>query len=182
MEWETRVELFLVQYRFVGLHVSFDFQKSKAWAVAWRAFYWTLGVGGILGVLFFILVAVADLSFSAFLAVAVLVFALITMGFGAVFIFKKITGPVPDAAQDEPGDPFDINPEAEQLEGQVLLLAKQCRGRITVAELAVETSFGIDEAKAALHECAQKGVAELQMTDSGHEVYLFPAFLEETGS
>jgi hypothetical protein len=74
----------------------------------------------------------------------------------------------------------ELTPEQqrERREREVLRLARDHGGRLTVAELAVETSLDVDASRALLDEFLHKDVAELQVADSGSSVYVFPAFVD----
>ncbi|QDG53853.1 hypothetical protein FIV42_24850 [Persicimonas caeni] len=74
----------------------------------------------------------------------------------------------------------ELTPEQqrERREREVLRLARDHDGRLTVAELALETSLDVDASRALLDEFLQKDVAELQVADSGSSVYVFPAFVD----
>ncbi|MFW5966132.1 MAG: hypothetical protein ACOCV2_01385, partial [Persicimonas sp.] len=60
----------------------------------------------------------------------------------------------------------------------VLRLAKQEGGRLTLGEVTLETRLQPAEAEEVLQELELHRIAELRVTESGREVYDFPAFLE----
>lgn len=66
----------------------------------------------------------------------------------------------------------------EEVQRKVLAVARRCQGHLTLAELTLETSLGLDEARSVLHDFQMQGVANLEMTDAGQEVYVFAAFVD----
>ncbi len=66
---------------------------------------------------------------------------------------------------------------SETRERTVLRLAKAESGRLTPAVVAVNSELTIDDAEAQLREFADKGYAELNVTEDGRIEYLFPEFL-----
>lgn len=77
--------------------------------------------------------------------------------------------------RDDPGD-------ADLLEGSrqrgVLRIAQKYDGRVSLAEITLETSLELSEARALLDEFELHGVADLQISDAGQQVYVFPAFAD----
>ncbi len=67
--------------------------------------------------------------------------------------------------------------QSETRERVVLRLAKAESGRLTPAVVAVNSELTIDDAEAQLREFADKGYAELNITEDGRIEYLFPEFL-----
>ena len=67
--------------------------------------------------------------------------------------------------------------EAETRERTVLRLARQEHGRLTPALVAVNSELTIDDAETQLREFADKGYAELHVTDDGRIEYVFMEFL-----
>lgn len=65
-------------------------------------------------------------------------------------------------------------------EQRILALAKQNKGRITLAEVVLGTGLGADEAREHLREMVRDGMAELHVSDGGDEVYAFAGFMPET--
>lgn len=64
----------------------------------------------------------------------------------------------------------------------VLRLAKESGGRLTLGEVTLETRLEPAEAEKVLQELELHRIAELRITDSGREVYDFPAFIEGEGA
>ena len=63
--------------------------------------------------------------------------------------------------------------QEESRERTMLLLAKKYQGRLTVAEVAMNTSVSSTEAKEMLDRCHLDGLANIEVSDSGSVVYLF---------
>ena len=62
---------------------------------------------------------------------------------------------------------------------RILEVARDLEGEVTVSELALETSYSLDEAEAHLDELAERGVAHLDVSaGEGRKRYTFPAFRE----
>ena len=61
----------------------------------------------------------------------------------------------------------------EQREREILRLAHQKRGRLTIPEIAVATSMNTEEADKMMREMTAKGYVDMQVTDSGVIVYEF---------
>lgn len=61
-------------------------------------------------------------------------------------------------------------------EKQILLAAKENGGVVTPALVALKTELSIQEAEKALEEMAQRGYANMRVTDSGRIEYEFPEF------
>lgn len=63
---------------------------------------------------------------------------------------------------------------------QDLLDAAEARGgRVTVAELALHTSYSVDEVGEQLETFVDEGIAEIGVSDRGREVFMFPEFEEK---
>ena len=60
-----------------------------------------------------------------------------------------------------------------QQEKQVIRLAQQKGGRLTIPEIAVETSMTTAEAEEFMQEMASKGYVNMEVTDTGVIVYEF---------
>jgi hypothetical protein len=69
-------------------------------------------------------------------------------------------------------------PSKEEMQRRVLAVARKCQGHLTLAELTLETSLGLEEARSLLEDFQLQGVANLEMTDAGQEVFVFPAFVD----
>ena len=65
---------------------------------------------------------------------------------------------------------------AASAEKQILLAAKENGGVVTPALVALKTELSIQEAEKALEEMAQRGYANMRVTDSGRIEYEFPEF------
>lgn len=66
---------------------------------------------------------------------------------------------------------------SQMKERTVLRLAKAETGRLTPAVVAVNSELTLDDAEAQLREFADKGYAELNVTEDGRIEYVFPEFL-----
>lgn len=76
----------------------------------------------------------------------------------------------------------DQSDDGDLLEGSrqrgVLRTARKYEGRVTLAEITLETRLDVAEARKLLDEFELHGIAELQISDNGQEVYVFPAFTD----
>ncbi len=74
---------------------------------------------------------------------------------------------------------FEVTREVER---QILVVAKQARGRISAAELAMHSDLSVDESRRVLEHFELNGVATSHVTTTGDIVYLFSSFTttEET--
>ena len=61
----------------------------------------------------------------------------------------------------------------ERIERQILQLAKDNQGQLTISEVSRQLSLSSTEAKAVLDQCHLNNLAELQMSDTGVVVYRF---------
>jgi len=62
-------------------------------------------------------------------------------------------------------------------EKQILLVAKEEKGVVTPALVALKTELSIQEAEKALEAMARQGYAQMRVTDSGRIEYEFPEFM-----
>lgn len=67
----------------------------------------------------------------------------------------------------------------QEKESIVLKIANTKKGRITIAEVVMDSQLNLDESKAILEKMSTDGVAELQITDGGSLVYVFTGLLSE---
>lgn len=147
----------------------------------------TMGAGGVLACTFVIcggLISFTEGGDRVVDGVMLVCFVLLT--YGSYLVMRKglngdgkSSGDAPSSQRKSPDihiDPSRQSTEEEQREA--LRLARDLDGRLTVAELALETSLSIDEARALLEELTHDGVAELQLTDAGNNVYVFGAFVD----
>lgn len=67
---------------------------------------------------------------------------------------------------------------ARQQEDMLLRLAKRMNGELNVLKVTSNTRLSADEAKIALEDMYKKGLAELNVTDSGSITYEFIDFLD----
>lgn len=61
----------------------------------------------------------------------------------------------------------------------VLRVARKMGGRLTLGELTLHTRLEPDEAQKILDDLEMHRIAELQLTESGREVYVFPTFADD---
>jgi hypothetical protein len=65
----------------------------------------------------------------------------------------------------------------DEREHLVLERARAAGGKLTQAELALDSGLSLDEARRLLDELAEKGAAELELSSSGVLVYSFPGLI-----
>ena len=70
-----------------------------------------------------------------------------------------------------------VKPSRTEQEREVLRIARQNGGEISAAQVAVDTSISLDEAKIALEQLAERGFCERHVRTGGAIVYRFPDFL-----
>ncbi len=92
-----------------------------------------------------------------------LFFALLA-GFNAYRLFK-------------PARPMPRKPSRDERERLALACAAKAGGKLTEAELSLESGLSLDEAKRVLGELAGKGVAEIEVSSGGTIVYAFPGLI-----
>lgn len=119
---------------------------------------------------------------------------------GAIYDFLTLSGQVRDAniragyreaLNMTPRDRFILrdrwaNPEfaseprtKETIEKAILRTAKKNAGLATPGEIAIESDFSTDDARAALEKLAAKGLCEMRVRPSGVIVYRFPEFCKD---
>ena len=62
-------------------------------------------------------------------------------------------------------------------QNQLLRLAQQRQGRLTVTEAATETGMTVQDAEQIMKDLADRGYVEIELTESGMMVYRFPEVL-----
>jgi hypothetical protein len=67
-------------------------------------------------------------------------------------------------------------------EKQILRIARDSRGVVTPALVALESELTTSEAEAALERMARKGFAAMRVTDDGRVQYEFPDLLPRLGA
>lgn len=72
----------------------------------------------------------------------------------------------------------DADPMHGSRQRGVLRTARKLEGRLTLAEVSLHTRLDVAEAREVLDEFERHGIAEMQISDSGQEVYVFPAFTD----
>ena len=116
-------------------------------------------------------------------------------GIGAIYDFLTLSGQVREAniragyreALDmRPRDRIIIReryaepefaPRAkESIEKSILRTAKKNGGLVTPGEIAIESDYSTDDARAALEKLAGKGFCEMRVRPSGVIVFRFPEF------
>ncbi len=81
----------------------------------------------------------------------------------------------PRGEGDEAGAPSRIGYAYQEKE--ILRVAKAERGVLTPTVAALKTSLSIEQAEQILQRFAEKGYAELNVTDQGRLEYVFPEFV-----
>lgn len=66
----------------------------------------------------------------------------------------------------------------ESIEKAILRTAKKNGGLVTPGEIAIESDYSSDDARAALEKLAAKGFCEMRVRPSGVIVYRFPEFIK----
>ncbi len=99
------------------------------------------------------------------------------LGTGVAGVMLARANRTPRRSAPPPGPPPLSKEEAR--DQCILDLARAERGRVTVEEVAAHCDLGIDEAKQALDRFAVQRVAEMQVSERGILVYLFPGFLSD---
>lgn len=92
------------------------------------------------------------------------------------FIFdllKQVIGNKGNSSQN------NSTPSEQEKQSLVLKAAKQNNGRLTIAEVAMDTTLSLDESKSILESMCTEGIAELQITDGGSLVYVFTGLLTD---
>ncbi len=78
---------------------------------------------------------------------------------------------------DRPGQPDgQVRPTAAEAERQVLLAAREARGLVTPALVALKTGLSIEEAQGLLEQMARQGHAVMHVRESGRIEFEFPEF------
>jgi hypothetical protein len=62
------------------------------------------------------------------------------------------------------------------VEKQILLVAKQEKGKVTPALIALNSDLPLEEVEQALSEMVKKGFVEMNVTSQGRVEYIFPDF------
>ena len=62
--------------------------------------------------------------------------------------------------------------------GQVMLLARSTKGRLSASEVAAATSLSVAESHRVLRSLVKEGAADIWITDEGGVVYVFPELFE----
>ena len=65
----------------------------------------------------------------------------------------------------------------ESIEAEILRLAGEERGRLTLPEIVATTAIDADSLKAALDSLHDQGLTEIELTDAGQTVHVFPGIL-----
>ncbi len=72
--------------------------------------------------------------------------------------------------------------KSESPEHVILRVAKANHGIASAAQVALEGKISTDEAREQLDALVNKGIAEVRVRTSGTLAYVFPDFLDDTGS
>jgi hypothetical protein len=83
-------------------------------------------------------------------------------------------------ARDRPPPPARAAEQAQlttaQAEKQILITAREAKGIVTPAMVALKTELSIEEAQGLLEQMARKGYAVMHLRDNGRIEYEFPEF------
>lgn len=80
--------------------------------------------------------------------------------------------------RDRRPEPRPVPEPSGSSAGQVMLLARAAKGRLSATEVAVATGLTVDASRDVLEALIREGVAELWLNDDGGFVYAFPELLE----
>lgn len=136
-----------------------------------------MGIGGLL--LFLFGAGMSGWAIYSLITAGFAAGTLVTLGImGVVAIVGLVMLRVSRSAKSDD----NVNHDADLLEGSrqrgVLRTARKYEGRVTLAEISLETRLDVSEARQILDEFELHGIAELQISDGGQEVYVFPAFTD----
>lgn len=62
----------------------------------------------------------------------------------------------------------------ESIEAEILKIAADERGRLTLAEIVATTAIDAESTQAALDSLHDQGLTEIELTDAGQVVHVFP--------
>jgi hypothetical protein len=154
-----------------------------------RQIFWAVGAGVVLvSALFGVMFAGDLITHSGTTEPPVLaglvVFFLGTGLAGAYLCWRMMrpsgSDPIPGFVQTWTNRPKAASPDTEaQRERRILAFAETEHGRVTVPEVAAHCRMTVAQAKVDLDRMVVQRVAELQVTDKGVLVYVFPGFLSE---
>jgi hypothetical protein len=154
----------------------------------WRWMLGAIGIGIALVSGFFVAAAVVESATGGDGKTSPGVYAGLIFFFGGAFLVgaylawrmlrsRRATGGEPasgPAGAERPRQPSDADRER-----QVLRVAEQEKGRLTVPEVATHCDMTIAEAKATLDRLVLQEAATIQVTRAGILVYVFPGFLSD---
>ena len=63
--------------------------------------------------------------------------------------------------------------------GQIMLLARATKGRLSASEVAAATHLSVEESHRALKTLVKSGIADIWLNDAGGVVYVFPELFED---
>ncbi len=89
-------------------------------------------------------------------------------GLGAAALFRSAEGRPGQAAPEGPGAVG-----SREAERAILQAARKLGGKVTITDVAAESTLSFSEAKVALDQLAKAGACETQITDDGLIVYDF---------
>jgi hypothetical protein len=76
------------------------------------------------------------------------------------------------------GGELDYKPARQSMEKQILLVAKQNKGRVTPALVALHVDAPLEKVEKTLSDMAKKGFVEMHVTANGRIEYLFHDFAD----
>ncbi|MEZ0372445.1 MAG: hypothetical protein ACAI44_25365, partial [Candidatus Sericytochromatia bacterium] len=77
------------------------------------------------------------------------------------------------------GSPDEPDPRSVQIR-QILSLAKNSAGELTLLQVAAETSLSIDQSRELLEELVTEGISQMSVDEDGVLLYAFPDFQRHT--
>lgn len=108
--------------------------------------------------------------------------ALYLLGFTAAAWLGGVTARYAFRALAESEDlaepPLVPKPRASVI-GQIMLLARSAKGRLSASEVAAATNLSVAESHQVLRGLIKEGVADIWINDAGGLVYVFPELLED---
>jgi hypothetical protein len=140
-----------------------------------------VGIAIALGSAFFVATAAVELATggdgktSPGVLAGLFIFFLGTAIAGGYLAWRMLRTARPAQAGSERARP---RTDAER-ERRILQFAETEHGRVTVAEVAAHCDMTVSEAKVTLDRLVTQQVADIQVTDSGVLVYVFPGFLSD---
>ena len=137
------------------------------------------------------LLAASGLSVALFSAVFVLAFlaklltqgklnALYLLGFTVTaWVAWSLTRYALQALIGSEDSPTALPKAHRSVTGQIMLLARAAKGRLSASEVAAATHLSVEESHRALKTLVKSGIADIWLNDAGGVVYVFPELFED---